>query len=153
MTPVPVTAAILPATPAHAEVLAAIHALAFPPAERWGADAMVLQLAQPGGFGFVAAAGGFVLARVAADESEILTLAVAPAARRRGLARLLLHRARMEAATRGAASMVLEVAAANDPAQALYAAAGFVPVGRRRRYYPNGADALVLRAPLSPPCG
>ena len=141
-----------PATPAHAAALAAIHAAAFPPGERWGPDAMALQLAQPGGFGFVAPAGGLVLARVAADEAEVLTLGVAPGARRAGLGRLLLRAAMAGAASRGAVSMVLEVAAGNAPAQALYAAAGFAAVGRRRRYYPNGADALVLRAPLIP-CG
>lgn len=142
-------AAIEPATAAHAEALAAIHEAAFPPGERWGPGAMALQLALPGGFGFIAPAGGLVLARVAADESEVLTLGVALAAQRMGLGRALLHRAMAAAAARGAASMVLEVAEANGAAGALYGASGFVAVGRRRRYYPGGGDALVLRAPLT----
>jgi ribosomal-protein-alanine N-acetyltransferase len=136
------------ATPWHAAALAAIHAAAFDESARWSADAMRLQLAAPNSFGWVDAAGGMVLARVAWDEAEILTLAVAPASRRRGLGRLLLGQAMGTAASRGAASMVLEVAVGNGPALGLYAAAGFVTVGRRRRYYADGTDALILRAGL-----
>ncbi len=137
------------AAPAHAAALASIHAEAFPPGARWGAEAMALQLALPGAFGWIDPAGGMVLARVAADESEVLTLAVMPGARRQGVARRLLARTMAEAAERGAASMVLEVAAGNDAARALYAAAGFRPVGRRPGYYAGGTDALVLRAALN----
>ena len=141
-----------PATPFHAAALAAIHAAAFPPGARWGQDAMALQLGLPGAFGFIDAAGGCVLARVAADEAEVLTLAVAPAARRQGLARRLLEGAVAEAGARGAASMVLEVATSNEAARALYAGFGFHEVGRRRGYYAGGEDALILRAPIDP-CG
>src|SRR5947209_197660 len=107
---------------------------------------MALQLGLPGAFGFIDAAGGMVLARVAADEAEILTLAVLPDRRRRGLARALLERTMQAAARRGAGAMFLEVAEANRAARALYEGAGFVEVGRRRGYYRGGGDALVLRA-------
>jgi len=140
---------IIAATPAHAQVLAIIHAACFPPGERWGADAMALQLGQPGAFGFVDVAGGVLLARLAADEAEILTLAVAPAMRRQGRAATLLATAAARARAAGARAMFLEVATDNAPALALYAAAGFVEVGRRRRYYAGGSDALVLRLQLS----
>lgn len=143
------TLPVRPATPAHAAALAAIHAAAFPAPERWGADAMALQLGLPGAFGFIAPEGGMVLARVAADEAEILTLAVAPACQRRGVGRALLGAARAGAVARGAASLFLEVAASNLAALALYRSAGFVEVGVRRRYYSNGGDALVLRAIIS----
>ena len=136
----------------HAEALAAIHAAAFPVGERWDAGAIAGQLAQPGVFGFIAAVGGLVLARVAADESEVLTLGVVPLARRTGLGRTLLDRAMAAAAARGAVRMLLEVADANVAARALYAASGFAVVGRRRGYYLGGGDALVLRAALIP-CG
>ena len=72
------------ATQAHAVILAAIHASAFPPAEAWGADAMSLQLALPGVFGLLDGRGGMLLARVAAEDAEVLTLAVEPGVRRRG---------------------------------------------------------------------
>lgn len=142
-------AALEPATPLHAAALAAIHAACFVPSERWGQDAMALQLGLPGAFGLIDPRGAMVLARVAADEAEILTLAVAPALRRQGIGRALLEAAAAEAARRGALALFLEVAAANTSARALYAAAGFTQVGLRRRYYPGGIDALVLRRPLA----
>ena len=139
---------VLPATAAHAAALAAIHRAAFPPREAWGPDAIALQLALPGVFGLVEQQGGMLLARTAADEAEVLTLAVLPAVRRRGLGRALLLLAMAEARRRGAATMALEVAATNRAGQALYEQAGFAPVGHRRRYYADGSDALVLRVSL-----
>lgn len=138
-----------PAGPDAAPALAALHATAFPPAERWGGDALRLLLEMPGGFAWHSPGLGFILARAAADEAEILTLAVRPEARRRGVARRLLQAALAEARARGAATMFLEVSVANAAARALYAAAGFAEVGRRRRYYEDGSDALVLSRPLS----
>jgi [ribosomal protein S18]-alanine N-acetyltransferase len=143
-------AGMIRAAPAHAAALAAIHAAAFAPPEAWGSDAMALQLGMPGAFGFLDPRGGMVLARAVTDEAEILTLAVAPEARRQGIARALLAAAMEEARTRGAAAMFLEVAEPNRVARALYAAAGFTQLGKRRGYYPNGEDALVLRAVLIP---
>lgn len=137
------------ATVAHAAVLAAIHATAFPPRERWGADAISLQLALPGVFALLDPRGGMVLARVAGDEAEILTLAVEPRARRQGVATALLARILAEAARRGAGAMLLEVSVGNAAARALYRRAGFVGIGRRPGYYPDGSDALILRAELA----
>ncbi|MBV8913875.1 MAG: GNAT family N-acetyltransferase [Acetobacteraceae bacterium] len=111
---------------------------------------MALQLGQPGAFGWISDEGGMVLARVAADESEILTLAVDPDQQRRGLGRRLLEQAMRTAGARGARCMLLEVAEANTAARALYAGTGFLEVGRRRRYYRDGSDALILRASI---CG
>ena len=139
------------AGPAHAEALAFLHARAFPEGERWGAEAMALQLGLPGAFGWIAPCGGMILARVAADEAEVLTLAVDPARRRAGLGRTLLDAALATAAGRGAKAMFLEVSEANWAARALYGLAGFVEIGRRRAYYRAGGDALVLRAAI--PCG
>jgi ribosomal-protein-alanine N-acetyltransferase len=52
------------------------------------------------------------------------------------------------AAERGCRTIMLEVRAGNEPALALYARHGFTPLSRRRRYYPDGEDALILRAPV-----
>jgi ribosomal-protein-alanine N-acetyltransferase len=82
----------------------------------------------------------------------VLTLAVRPGARRAGAGRSLMRALMDEAARRGAREMFLEVAEGNDAARALYAALGGQVAGRRRRYYPDGSDALVLRLALSP-CG
>ena len=138
------------AAPAHAAALAAIHTAAFPPGERWGADAMALQLELPGVFALIDPRGGMVMARVAADEAEILTLAVHPDARRQGLGRVLLAAAGRIAASHGARAMFLEVALRNTAARALYGEAGFAEVGRRRRYYADGDDALVMRKEILP---
>ncbi len=134
----------------EAAALAALHAAAFPPADRWGADAIALMLELPGTFALHHPGQGFVLARVAAEEAEILTLAVHPDARRQGHGAALLMGAMAGAVARGATAMFLEVAEGNAAARALYAAAGFAEVGRRRRYYADGGDALVLRRDLNP---
>jgi ribosomal-protein-alanine N-acetyltransferase len=145
--------ALVPACTAHGAVMAALHSSAFPPGERWGADAMSLQLCLPGAFATLAllpdaTPGGFVLARVVADEAEILTLAVHPAQQRRGIANLLLHDAERRAERDGARSMFLEVAKPNTGARSLYTARGYLQVGTRRGYYAGGVDALVLRRAL-----
>ncbi len=129
---------------ADVDVLAAVHAVAFPPLERWDAAAFAALLATPGCCGVVAE-GGLALLRIAGDEAEVLTLAVAPGWRRLGLGRRLLSAGLGEAARGGAAAALLEVAPNNVAARQLYAAAGFAEVGRRRAYYPDGGDALVLR--------
>jgi len=136
------------ATEADAPALAALHAAAFPPAQAWGPDSIALMLAMPGGFGLWREATGFVLARRAADEAEILTFGVVPEARRRGHGAALLRGAMAVARARGAGAMFLEAAAGNAPALALYAREGFAEVGRRRRYYADGGDAVVMRRGL-----
>jgi ribosomal-protein-alanine acetyltransferase len=92
------------------------------------------------------AIGGYVVAIDAADEGEILNLAVAPAGRRSGLGRALVQHI-LEALTgRGARYIYLEVRGSNAPARALYAAHGFKEVGRRKAYYRRPVeDAIVLR--------
>jgi ribosomal-protein-alanine N-acetyltransferase len=128
--------------------LAALHAACF--AQAWDAAAITTLLGTPGTFAFHDICG-FVLARAAGGEAEILTLAVAPAARGRGLGRELLRAAIIRAQALGAQTMFLEVGADNPHALALYAGLGFAKVGTRKGYYSatsGGTDALVLRLPL-----
>jgi ribosomal-protein-alanine N-acetyltransferase len=140
------------ATLADIDVMAAIHAAAFPPKETWGRDVFSLQLDLPGVFGLLHPAGGMILARVAADEAEILTIAVTPEARRGGIGASLLSAAMSRAATMGAITVFLEVSVVNTAAFALYAKAGFTMVGKRRHYYADNTDALVMRCDVSPGC-
>ena len=140
-----------PVTAAHVEALAAIHAAAFPTDEIWSSNVIALHIGLPGGFGLIDARGGMILARTIMDEAEILTLAVLPAARQRGLGRALLRAAMRQAAETDARTMFLEVAEDNTAARRLYASQGFTEVGRRKRYYANGDDALVMRAALMIP--
>ena len=86
------------------------------------------------------AAAGFVLSRGAADEEELLLIAVAPAHRGRGIGAALLERFFAEAKARGAERLFLEMRDGN-PAETLYRRHGFVRVGRRRAYYRRGTGA------------
>jgi ribosomal-protein-alanine N-acetyltransferase len=146
---------LAPALLAHAPAMAAAHAAAFDTA--WTADDIAELLGGPGGFGFVveetAAMAGFILCRALADEAEILTLAVRPSHRRKGVAKALLQAAADAASLGGAGALFLEVAADNVPAIALYQGDGFREVGRRAGYYTRGAapaaDALVMRRDLN----
>lgn len=81
-------------------------------------------------------------------EADVQTLAVAPGVQGTGLGRRLLGALVDHAVERGCTAMLLEVAADNQAAQRLYESAGFDPIARRSRYYPDGTDALVLRRRL-----
>ncbi|WP_254073157.1 GNAT family N-acetyltransferase [Acidisphaera sp. S103] len=133
------------ATQADIDLMAAIHASAFAGSDAWSRDVFSLQVALPNVFGLLHPSGGLILVRVAADESEILTLAVDPAARRGGIGSALLREATTLTATMGASTVFLEVSVANIAARQLYASAGFIQAGRRPHYYSDHSDALVLR--------
>ena len=130
--------------------MAAVHAAAMPPGDSWSAAAIGTQLALPNTFGLLHVRGGMVLAQVVADEAEILALAVTVQARRQGCGAALLQAAEARAAALGARTMYLEVAENNSAARALYHRTGYAVSGRRRGYYADGGDALVLRKPLTP---
>jgi [ribosomal protein S18]-alanine N-acetyltransferase len=86
---------------------------------------------------------------VAADQAEVLTVGVIPAAQRRGLARRMLAALYDEARRRGARELFLEVRVDNAPAITLYESEGFAEIGRRRGYYDHGrVDALTMRKAL-----
>jgi ribosomal-protein-alanine N-acetyltransferase len=130
---------------ADAGLLAAIHATAFPPGEAWPEQTMRSLLALPGVTALLAEEEeGCVLLRQAADEAEVLTLAVRPAARRRGVAGALMETGLVLLATGGARRILLEVAAENAPAIALYIGLGFTQAGERRDYYGPGRHAWLL---------
>ena len=94
---------------------------------------------------------GYIVVRRALDEAHILSLAAAPASRCRGVATaLLMHALGAERAT-GARIAHLEVRAKNPEALAFYARHGFREMGRRKRYYPDGEDALLLATALVAP--
>lgn len=95
---------------------------------------------------------GFAISRVAADEAEILSVAVAPAYRSRAVARSLLRHHLGRLAALGVRTVFLEVDEGNISALRLYRRAGFIEAGRRKGYYPKAtgepATALVLRRNL-----
>lgn len=84
------------------------------------------------------------------DVGDVMTIAVAPSARGRGLGRRLLDELETRARAGRAASVMLEVRADNAAAIGLYDRAGYTVVSTRRRYYqPGDVDALVMRKILS----
>ncbi len=126
--------------------LAELHASAV--SDAWTGSAFAALMVTPG-VSILLAAHGFVAMRTVADEAEILMLAVAPEERRAGLGRALMVATASAARAAGAARLYLEVSVKNQAARALYAGLGFVEVGRRRAYYADGADGLVLSLALS----
>jgi len=143
---------IRPARPADSERLAAIERRCF--GDPWSAVAFAEIFRSTAGLGLVAEQGvaaiGYLVARVAAGEAEILNLAVVPECRRQGLGRALLDAGIGALEQAGARDIFLEVREHNLAAQRLYQGRGFRPVGFRARYYRNPVeDAIVLRLALS----
>ena len=93
---------------------------------------------------------GYAIAGRAADEVELLNLAVAPPARGQGIGRTLVETVLADAKRWRAAAVFLEVRASNEAARRLYESVGFTEIGRRRGYYRRPSeDALILRKSLS----
>jgi ribosomal-protein-alanine N-acetyltransferase len=138
---------------------AALHAEAFVPfGERaWTRQDMGELLASPGVVGLLlevdGADAGMAICRMAADEAELITIAVRPAYRRRGAARRLLAAAIDHVRSAGARALFLEVAVDNPAALRLYELSGFCTAGNRPAYFRRGdgpaADALVMRLDLA----
>ena len=129
--------------------LAELHAQCF--SELWSAESFAALLSNPGCFA-LADEEGFIVVQVVMDQSEVLSLGVVPAARRRGIASELLRAALKQAAEQGVVTMFLEVDCKNFPAIALYKRLGFVEMGRRKAYYTTAdggrSDALTLVAEI-----
>jgi ribosomal-protein-alanine N-acetyltransferase len=138
------------ARPSNAAAIAAVHGASFQ--RGWGEDEVQRLLIETNVVAHRVMIGrtfvGFILSRLAAGEAEILSVAIAPAWRRRALARPLLDLHLRRLAGLGVRSVFLEVAEHNAPACRLYRRAGFREVGRRQAYYQGGAAALVLRRDL-----
>lgn len=135
----------------------AVHALEvqlFDP-DAWSPETFWAELAAPGRWYVLAERDGDVVgyAGLAASgsQTDVQTLAVAPAAQGTGTGRVLLEALVDEAVRRGAAAVLLEVRADNVAARTLYERTGFERIALRRRYYqPGDVDAHVMRLRLSP---
>jgi [ribosomal protein S18]-alanine N-acetyltransferase len=148
-------AVVEPATLRDATVLSQIHSASFH--RGWGESEFEAMLSERNTLVHRLRLGrktiGFSVSRMAADEAEILSIAVAESHRGRGLSNNLLLTHLGHLAGRGIRTVFLEVEENNQPARRLYERAGFGVVGRRERYYRQSGsealDALLMRRDLS----
>jgi ribosomal-protein-alanine N-acetyltransferase len=148
-------AVIEPATLRDASRLAQLHGASFH--RGWGEGEFEAMLSERNTLVHRLRLGrkliGFAVSRIAADEAEILSIAVDAGHRGRGLSRNLLLTHLGHLAGRGVRTIFLEVEAQNQPARRLYERAGFAVTGRRERYYRQASgeqlNALLMRRDLS----
>jgi len=138
--------------------IADIHAASF--AHRWNVDELARMKAQKGVIFLVArraspygtrAPLGFLILRTAAEEAEVITIAVHPRQRDRGIGKKLMEAGLFRLYGERCEHLFLEVDAANESALLLYRSLGFREVGRRKGYYGNSdgdGTALVMRIDL-----
>jgi len=97
------------------------------------------------------------LGRIVLDELHVLEVGTAPERRRQGAGRMVVDALLDSARGHGCAVALLELRESNAAAEALYRASGFMVVGRRPRYYPDGEGAILMTCPLrgsaAPECG
>ena len=143
----------------EADLLSDIHGDVF--ARAWSADDFAMLLRRQNVFALGLSRDslfgmrrllGFALLRIAADEAEILTIAVRSGYRGRGYGRMLMEEAMRRLYRERVAACFLEVDRGNEAAVGLYRGLGFKEVGRRKGYYqaPAGTEgtALVMRLQL-----
>lgn len=150
--------ALRPVRSTDLDALARLHAACFPD-EAWDSGALATVLAMTGTESRVASSEaaeicGFLITQCLGEDAEILTLGVAPAWRRQGIAHELLADFFARARQAGATRVVLEVAADNAAALALYQSLGFARQGTRPNYYRRAAgpamDAWRLSLEITP---
>lgn len=149
------TVAVEPASLRDAPKLAELHGASFH--RGWGEGEFEVMLTERNTLVHRLRLGrrviGFAVSRMAADEAELLSIAIDAIQRGRGLSRNLLLTHLGHLAGRGVCKVFLEVEENNQPARRLYEWAGFEVVGRRERYYqqPGGEqlNALLMRRDLS----
>ena len=149
---------IRPVEPADYDAILSLEALSFTSA--FNKAHLSHLIAQPRALAFVAefaaekdkpradSFAGYIIAQIIADEAEILSLAVAPLARRRGVGAALLDHLIAQSDAHNIGTIWLDVAADNVTAIRLYERAGFIVSGHRPRYYrrPGGAvDAVLMK--------
>jgi len=149
---------IAPAGLAMVPVIGALHVECFD--DPWSEKSIAEVLASPGVFAVLAVTPdpqggstpcGFAIARVSGDEAELLSIGVAAAWRRRGVAHRLIDAVLVAIEQRRVRRLYLEVAEDNPAARQLYAGYDFVQVGRRDGYYrrrEGSVAALTMCRPV-----
>lgn len=138
----------LPMNQDHIAAIARLEAICF--SDPWSEGSVASELSNPLSRWIVAMDGktlvGYVGSQTVLGESDMMNIAVAPDARRRGIAQGLVEALIQVLKELDSHCLSLEVRASNEPAKALYGKLGFREIGRRRNYYRNPKeDALILR--------
>lgn len=124
--------------------LATLHTKCFPH-KPWSADDFADL--KKSGCEIIASQNGFIVWRATLDEAELITIGVAPDARRGGIAAAMLGIMEGELKKNGIKKIFLEVAENNHPARKLYEANGYHKIGTRPKYY-DGIDAIMMQKDL-----
>ena len=124
--------------------LANLHAKCFPN-KPWSANDFADL--KKSGCEIIASQNGFIVWRAVADEAEIISVGVAPDARRVGIAAAMLGIMENELKKNGIKNIFLEVAENNQPARQLYKNNGYNEIGVRPKYY-DGVDAIMMKKEL-----
>ena len=127
-----------------------IERASFP--DPWSVDLFKEELQNPHSFNLVVrlkslsekSVVAYIVYWIAADEMQILDLAVDERLRRQGMGRLLIQAALKRAKDKGAIHAFLEVRRGNKAGISLYSVLGFAKIGERRKYYKDGEDAIVM---------
>jgi ribosomal-protein-alanine N-acetyltransferase len=138
---------ICPMTEDCLDAVLAIEADSFP--SPWSRQHFVGELNSAYSFPMVALdpegiIAGYICPMLVIDEGHILNVAVDRKFRGRGIGRLLVERVIMDCRLQGAEFISLEVRPSNTPALSLYRQLGFIVTGRRKAYYENGEDAIMM---------
>ena len=139
---------IVPMAARHVAPIAALEQQCF--SDPWSEAAIAPELKNPLSLWLVAEQGdtllGYIGSQSVPPEADMMNLAVAPAARRQGIAEALVHALEAALREKGTESLTLEVRVSNLPARTLYEKLGFEPVGLRKNYYFHPKeDACILR--------
>lgn len=124
--------------------LANLHQKCFPH-KPWSADDFADL--KKSGCEIIASQNGFIVWRAVADEAELITIGVAPDARRTGIGAAMIGIMEGELKKSGVKSIFLEVAENNAPARKLYEQNGYAQIGVRPKYY-DGIDAIMMKKDL-----
>lgn len=124
--------------------IAELHKQCFPEHPWSESDFMDLKKS---GCEIIASDNAFIVWRAVADEAEIISIGVAPAHRRSGIAGALILLMEQELKKHGVVNVFLEVSEVNYPAKKLYEKYGFVATGKRPKYY-DGIDAIIMSKSL-----
>ncbi len=136
-----------PMTEADLDEVLPIEASSF--SSPWSRRHFLDELTSPLSFPMVARmsdglVAGYICMMMVLDEGSVLNVAVHPQLRRKGIGKMMIQAALAEFHSRGASFVALEVRPTNKAALSIYEGFGFVVTGRRKAYYENGEDAVLM---------